>query len=200
MKQSLILLAGYPGTGKSYLMNQIVAKFLEIQILSPDELKEKNWDLVGFDTFEEKEVLIQKSWDEYYQIMEEKFQKGYSLISDYPFSEKQRSKLEMISDKYQIQVITIRLIADLDVLFERQKLRDLDTTRHLGHILKSYHKNGATITHQQADNLLSYEEFISRCTTRGYGEFSLGKLIEVDVSDFSKVDYEELLLEIQNLF
>lgn len=199
MKQSLILLAGYPGTGKSYLMNQIVEKFPAFQILSPDDLKEKHWDQSGFDNFDEKEMLIQKSWDEYYQIMEEEFKNGISLISDYPFSEKQRSKIETVSEKYRVQVITIRLIADLDILFERQKLRDLDTTRHLGHILKRYHVNTSEVSHEEADNLLTYEEFISRCTTRGYGEFALGKLIEIDVSDFSTVDYDGLLIKVQNL-
>lgn len=48
MKKSLILLAGYPGTGKTYLANLILVKFPNIGFLSPDEIKEKigiNMDL-----------------------------------------------------------------------------------------------------------------------------------------------------------
>ncbi|WLT00192.1 AAA family ATPase [Lactobacillus helsingborgensis] len=197
MKKSLILLAGFPGTGKSYLANLIIEKFSSIKLLSPDSIKEKNWDLYGFNNLNEKEELIQRSWKEYYQEMEEEFRQGKSVLSDYPFSEKQRDKLDQLTRKFNYQVITIRLIADLDVLFARQKKRDLDDTRHLGHILTSYHKNDSIISRENADNLLDYKEFISRCTTRGYDKFSLGTLYKLDVTDFSKVNYNLLLLNLE---
>lgn len=197
MKKALILLAGFPGTGKSYLANLIIEKFSSIKLLSPDSIKEKNWDLYGFNNLNEKEELIQRSWKEYYQEMEEEFRQGKSVLSDYPFSEKQRDKLDQLTRKFNYQVITIRLIADLDVLFARQKKRDLDDTRHLGHILTSYHKNDSIISRENADNLLDYKEFIRRCTTRGYDKFSLGTLYKLDVTDFSKVNYDLLLLNLE---
>jgi len=43
---------------------------------------------------------------------------------------------------------------------------------------------------------LTYEEFIKRCTTRGYNTFELGKLYELDVTDYSKVNYSKLLEDI----
>ena len=196
MKKTLILLAGYPGTGKSYLANLILEKFPSLQFLSPDEMKEKNWDRYGFNDLAEKELLIEKSWQDYYQELEALFQQENSLISDYPFSEKQKERLLQLTQQYDYQVVTIRLVADLDVLYERQKIRDLDHSRHLGHILLSYHKETTKLNHQEADNLVDYEEFIKRCTTRGYGEFSLGTLIELDVTDFSLVDYDQLLREV----
>ena len=49
MKKTLILLAGYPATGKSYLCSQICSKHPEFRILSQDELKEGLWDQYGFD-------------------------------------------------------------------------------------------------------------------------------------------------------
>lgn len=196
MKKTLILLAGYPGTGKSYLANLILEKFPSLQFLSPDEMKEKNWDRYGFNDLAEKELLIEKSWQDYYQELEALFQQEISLISDYPFSEKQKERLLQLTQQYAYQVVTIRLVADLDVLYERQKIRDLDHSRHLGHILLSYHKETTKLSHQEADNLVDYEEFIKRCTTRGYGEFSLGTLIELDVTDFSLVDYDQLLREV----
>ena len=45
MKKTLVLLAGYPGTGKSYLMRQIQEAYPTFQILSPDAYKEEMWDL-----------------------------------------------------------------------------------------------------------------------------------------------------------
>ena len=140
MKQTLILLAGYPGTGKSYLAELLMKQFTGFEILSPDEIKEEFWDAYGFRNEQEKEELIQKSWVEYYHRMEWKFTREISLLSDYPFSYKQHDQLQEVCDKHHVQIITIRMIADLDVLFERQKKRDLDASRHLGHILKEYHK------------------------------------------------------------
>jgi hypothetical protein len=188
MKQTLILLAGYPGTGKSYLAELLMKQFTGFEILSPDEIKEEFWDAYGFRNEQEKEELIQKSWVEYYHRMEWKFTRGISLLSDYPFSY-----------KHHVQIITIRMIADLDVLFERQKKRDLDTSRHLGHILKKYHKGICLKCHEEADNLLDHDEFIQRCTCRGYGTFALGTTLQLDVTDFATAPYDELMIRINEL-
>ena len=197
MKKTLILLAGYPGTGKTYLSQLIQKKIGTFQEVSPDAIKERNWDIFGFDTLEEKESLIQLSWKEYYLEMEEWFKRSKNVVSDYPFSYKQHDQILKLINDYQYQVITVRLISDLNVLFERQKKRDLDATRHIGHIVLKYHKGMKLENHNQADNLLTKEEFFHRCLDRGYQSFSLGKLYEADVTDFSKVDYSTLLNNIK---
>ena len=199
MKQTLILLAGYPGTGKSYLAELLMKQFTGFEILSPDEIKEEFWDAYGFRNEQEKEELIQKSWVEYYHRMEWKFTRGISLLSDYPFSHKQHDQLQEVCDKHHVQIITIRMIADLDVLFERQKKRDLDASRHLGHILKEDHKGIQLTSHEEADNLLDYDEFIQRCTCRGYGTFALGTTLQLDVTDFATAPYDELMIRINEL-
>ena len=199
MKQTLILLAGYPGTGKSYLAELLMKQFTGFEILSPDEIKEEFWDAYGFRNEQEKEELIQKSWVEYYHRMEWKFTRGTSLLSDYPFSHKQHDQLQEVCDKHHVQIITIRMIADLDVLFERQKKRDLDASRHLGHIVKKYHKGICLKCHEEADNLLDYDEFIQRCTCRGYGTFALGTTLQLDVTDFATAPYGELMIRINEL-
>lgn len=199
MKQTLILLAGYPGTGKSYLAELLMKQFTGFEILSPDEIKEEFWDAYGFRNEQEKEELIQKSWVEYYHRMEWKFTRGISLLSDYPFSHKQHDQLQEVCDKHHVQIITIRMIADLDVLFERQKKRDLDASRHLGHIVKKYHKGICLKCHEDADNLLDYDEFIQRCTCRGYGTFALGTTLQLDVTDFATAPYGELMIRINEL-
>ena len=199
MLQTLILLAGYPGTGKSYLAKLLMKRFSGFEMLSPDEIKEEFWDAYGFRNEQEKEELIQKSWMEYYQRMEWKLAQGISLLSDYPFSHKQHDQLQAVCEHHHVQIITIRMIADLDVLFERQKKRDLDASRHLGHILKACHKGIQLKHHEDADNLLDYDEFIQRCTCRGYGTFALGTTMQLDVTDFSIVPYDELMNKIEEL-
>lgn len=73
----------------------------------------------------------------------------------------------------------------------------MDPTRHLSHIVTSYQKGDQLAVRSNEDHLLTYEEFINRCTTRGYNTFELGKLYEVDVTDYSKVNYSEWLEEIR---
>lgn len=198
MKPLVVLLAGYPGTGKSYLANEIMKNFSDFVLCSPDNIKEEYWDRYGFETLEEKEILITKSWETYYHRMETILKRGNSVISDYPFSEKQKNRLSACINENNARAMTIRLVGDLDILFERQKRRDLSNTRHLGHIVRKYHK-GMDIKHSEADNLLSKEEFKKRCTTRGYGEFELGILIEIDVSNFDEVNYDAVIKQIEIL-
>ena len=70
MEKKMILLAGYPGTGKSYLANMLMKENPDLKILSPDDIKEEYWDEFGYATLTEKEALIQKSWEAYYKRME----------------------------------------------------------------------------------------------------------------------------------
>ncbi|MEY9870370.1 putative kinase [Peribacillus sp. B2I2] len=197
MDKALILLAGLPGTGKTYLSNIINSKLGSFYNLSQDDLKEYYCDIYGYRNLEEKQKIEKIAWAKYYEIMEQQMQVGDNIMSDYPFSQKQKPHIQQLVDRYGYEVVTIRLIADLDVLFERQKKRDLDPTRHLSHIVTSYKKGDHLANRSNADNLLIYEEFINRCTTRGYDTFELGKLYEVDVSDYTKVNYSRLLEDIE---
>lgn len=197
MNKTLILLAGLPGTGKTYLSNIIKNKLGEFYVLSQDELKEYYCDMCGYNNLEEKQEIEKIAWSNYYEKMEQQMQAGSNIISDYPFSQKQKPRIQKLVELYGYKVITIRLFADLDVLFQRQKKRDLDPTRHLSHIVTSYKKGDYLVDRSKANNLLTYEEFVKRCTIRGYDTFELGKLYEVDVTDYTKVNYSKLLEDIR---
>lgn len=194
MNLFLILIAGFPGTGKSYLCKRILKRYSGIRLISPDEIKEEYWDRYGYDTLEEKNACIKKSWAAYYRRVETAFGEGVSVLSDYPFSDKQKPRLAQIANFYNVGALTVRLTANLEVLFFRQQRRDLDESRHLGHILNhSYHKGREPERREAADALLSREEFLTRCETRGYGTFALGDCVELDVSDFAAADYERVM-------
>ena len=90
------------------------------------------------------------------------------LISDYPFSDKQKTRLEELSTRYGYSVITIRAIGNIDQLYEVSRMRDLDQSRHLGHMVSKYHKGDSMEDRSKADCLVSYEVFKDRCLHKGY--------------------------------
>lgn len=196
MRKCMILLAGYPATGKSSMCRLILEKYPQFRTVNQDELKEQKWDEYGFYNLEEKTRVENMAWEEYYAIIEDKMSRGESVISDYPFSDKQKGRLSALSEKYGYEVITLRSTGDIDLLYEVSRKRDLAQSRHLGHLVSCYHKGDVMEDRTQADSLVTYEIFRDRCLHKGYDKFQLGHLIEVDASDFSKINYAKILEEI----
>ena len=185
MDKYLILIAGSPATGKSYLINLIKEVLPDMFILTPDEGKEMFADSVGFDSLEEKAQLEKRVWEFYYGVLDLYMGAGKRFIlSEYPFSNKQRSNLESLANKYSYKVITIRLVADFDALWARRKVRDIEKDRHLSHIMSNYHFGDTLEDRSKADSLITEEAFRNIIEARQYNEFSLGELYEYDVSDF----------------
>ena len=199
-KKYLILLAGPPATGKSYLSRLICHELPETYTVSPDELKENLADNVGFNSSEEKIELEKLVWTYYYQALDLYMKIGKQFIlSEYPFSYKQQKKLGELSATYHYDVITIRLICDFETLWERRINRDLSPERHLSSITSCYHYGDGLEDRRRADQLITKEEFAKIIEDRGYNHFEMGKLYEVDVTDYSKVHYEPLLAELRKL-
>ncbi|MDO4901463.1 AAA family ATPase [Actinomyces sp.] len=201
----LVLIAGLPGTGKSHLCARIRERFPGCTQVSIDDIKERLWDTYGFDDVEQKRVLDREALKVFFKEIETALSRpvhsksmsddadGQMVLSDYPFSNKQLPTLQALCERRRAAAVTIRLTADLRVLFERQRRRDLDTSRHLGHIVNRYHRDDALTDRSAAAGLLTREEFYRRCTTRGYDDFRLGDLLEVDATDLDAVDHEAIL-------
>lgn len=200
MKKYLILLAGPPATGKSYLSRLICEALPETFMVSPDELKENLADSIGFNNLEEKVKLEKVVWNYYYEALELYMKIGKQFIlSEYPFSYKQKSTLESLSTKYHYEVITIRLVCDFETLWNRRNDRDLSKARPLSFILSHYHYGDTLEDRTLADQLITKEEFAEIIEVRNYNHFEMGKLYEVDVTDYSKVDYETIIQELKKL-
>ena len=200
MKKYLILLAGPPATGKSYLSRLICQALPETYTVSPDELKENLADNIGYNTLEEKVELEKVVWDYYYQALELYMKIGKQFIlTEYPFSYKQKPILEKLSTKYKYDIITIRLVCDFETLWNRRIQRDLSEDRHLSYILSHYHYGDTLEDRTAADQLITKEEFAEIIQARNYNHFEMGKLYEVDVTDYSNVDYEPIIEELKEL-
>lgn len=197
MSKPLILLAGYPATGKSYLTNMILKRHPDsFAVITPDDVKEQVWDEVGFNNAEEKAAVEIEVWRRYYAGLEQYCAKGTWIISDYPFSDKQKSHLAKIAESYDYRVLTVRLVGDPKVIYKRSYARDLSQSRHLGHLVTCYHNGDVLEDRTKADGLVTLEVFLDRCANKGYDRFQLGELIEVDATDVSTVDYPALLDQI----
>lgn len=200
MKKTFILIAGSPATGKTYLINQIKTVIPDMFIVTPDEGKEILADSVGFNNLAEKAQLEKRVWQFYYTALDLYMSVGKKVVlSEYPFSHKQADQLQQLAEKYDYQLITIRLVADFDILWQRRKIRDVENERHLSHIMSHYHAGDELLDRSQADNLITETAFKKIIQERGYNDFQLGKLYEFDVSDFSQVDYSELLQELKRI-
>lgn len=200
MKKTLILIAGPPATGKTYLVNLITEIQPKLYKITPDELKEDIADSKGFNNLVEKASLENIVWKAYYQAIDAYMMVGKKVIlSEYPFSNKQKSQLNELAKKYSYDILTVRLVADFEVLWERRLKRDREEDRHLSHIMTHYHFGDTLDNRELADNQITKVGFRNIIDTRDYNHFELGKLFEFNVSDFSKVDYFSVLDYIANL-
>jgi predicted kinase len=199
VKKILILLAGYPATGKSTFCKKLRKRHPELVLISPDDVKEEVWDEFGYDNAEEKAALEPRIWEIYYQRIAEQMKAGVPIVTDYPFSGKQRPSLVKLLDTYGYQPVTVRFVGDLDEIYKRSLARDLSQSRHLGHLMDHYHKGDYLEDRTKADALVTRELLEERCVTKGYGTFELGPTIEVDATDIASVDHEGLIDEIEEV-
>ena len=88
---------------------------------------------------------------------------------------------------------------DIDILYERSRRRDLDPSRHLGHLVSKYHLGDEMEDRSKADCIVTHDIFRERCMTRGYDTFELGILIEIDATDYRKIKYTEILEKVGSL-
>lgn len=191
MQKTLILLAGPPGTGKSHFGAMIQKEMPIFSMISPDTIREAVFDEYGFDDLAEKKRLTGLAWERYYGALEDGMKKGKMLLSDYPFSWKQHDRLKELGKRHGYRILTVRLGADLRILFERQRERDLDAGRHPGHIFSQYHKGKESLDRSKADDLVTFAHFVARAKDRGYASFQIGDLITIDVTDFETAQYKQ---------
>ena len=197
MKKYLILLAGPPATGKSYLTKLICQALPQTYTVSPDEIKQDLAESIGFDNAEAKQTLELKAWKLYYQALDLYMTIGKQFVlTEYPFSDKQKSHLKDLAEVHGYHIITIRLVADFEILWERRIKRDLAPERHLSFIMSHYHYGDQLLDRHQADELITKEGFWDIIEKRQYNYFQLGKLYEVDVTDYQQVDYSPIISDL----
>ncbi len=193
--KKVILLAGFPATGKTYMSNLIKQRYPMAMYLSQDIVKEMLYDGVGFDNEEEKESLVDFGREIFYKIVRRSVKQNDLVMLDYPFSHKQLEFLDDLSDEMNVEFLTVRLVGDLDALYNRRIQRDLEPSRNKAHILSSYH---GFESYDESTYPLSRQAYIDNCKRGRYDEFVYGKLHEIDVSKYDAIDYQAFFDELSN--
>lgn len=187
--KKVILLAGPPATGKTYMSNIIKEKHPTAMYIAQDEVVELLYDKIGFNSEQEKFQLIDYGRNIFYNIVNKSLKENDIVMLDYPFSRKQLDFLNKLKVDFNASFLTIRLVGDLDVLYDRRLKRDLVPTRNKGHIMDAYHGHE---TYTKDDYPLSREQYKQNCINGKYDKFKYGKLLEVDVTEYDNIDYSEI--------
>ncbi|PWJ51285.1 zeta toxin family protein [Faecalicatena contorta] len=198
-KRTLIIFTGGPGTGKSGTAERFL-KYLdndEIVKISFDKIKEKNWDIFGFDNEAQKARLNCWCLEEFYLTIQKRMWENKTILIEYPFYQIHKPKLEELIQKAGYSAVTIYLYSDMQTVYRRGADRDQLEGRHPGHLLNQYH---IETYNPELLNLVSriaptFEEFTAAISHKAYN-IELGLDIPVDVTDFSKISYEEIYQKI----
>lgn len=198
-KKTIIIITGSPGTGKSGTTNRFL-KYInnsEIIQLSYDLVKEKNWDSFGYDSIEQKNRLNNWSLEEFYLTIQKYMWENRTIVIEYAFYQFHKQKLEDLICFYDYSVITIFLYTDMETAYKRVMRRDHKEKRHPGHLLNKYHIEtfSPDMLNIKSIKLPTFKEFTATISHKEYN-INLGFNIIINVTDFSKINYEDIYKKI----
>ena len=188
MGRHLLIVTGYPGSGKSYTVSVILKVFPHLKVMSYDELKEAWFDREGFDNVQEKDSIRERSLRAFFEQLDQEMRKGEDWLIEYPFCRKHVPALTKVISENHYTPITVVLDGDPTVLWQRFTERNARNDRHPGHLCSVYHKDGL----QVRSPLLSLEDYTADCAEKNY-YINLGATMTLDMTDLSKVDYAPML-------
>lgn len=199
-QNTVIIITGGPGTGKSYAARRIREAFPRLELLSYDAIKESEWDRFGFDNAQQKDRVNRFALEEFYLTFQKMMWQQKSILIEYPFNQQHREQLAELIHASGYYAITMLLHGDWKMIYERGLTRNKTDNRHPGHLTNSYHIE--TCHSPQAlipDALLTYDEFRADIDRKNY-DIRLGVTLNVDVTDYSKVDFEKINKQISEAF
>lgn len=189
-----IFLAGAPASGKSTVAAGLSQR-LQIPMISKDSMKELLFDTIGFQSRSEKVALGVASAAILHYMASQLMQSGQPFLLENNFEPDDRNRFTDLVDQYRYQAITIRLTAQPDTLYSRFAARERDSSRHLGHIVNDRYPRPDGVG--ELPPPLSKEAFLKGIQARGFDRFCIGTCIEVDTTDFARVDLDALTVQVR---
>jgi adenylate kinase family enzyme len=175
----LIIISGHSCTGKTTLGIYLANKF-NFPFYSKDSFKEIMFDFFGWQDrdLEWSRQLGAASMALLYSVLEEALKRKQPIIIEANFKpELDLPKIQTLLEQYHPEVIEVHCFANPDVLFERFTKRFQSGQRHPGHL-----------DDQRFE--IARQNFANK---EMHSTLNLGKVIEVDATDFEKVDYEKIV-------
>ena len=193
-----ILVTGIPAAGKS-TMAKVMSEKLKLPVISKDTIKELLFDNVGFQSRAEKVKLGIASMEIMYYVAGQLMKAGQPFILENNFEYSSEQGIRSLLEQYQYSTLTITLTGDYKVIYHRFLERESSPDRHRGHVVNDCYPE------KKEDNLktlkgktISYDNFVRGIEQRGFDAFCVDdRQIKVDTTDFSKINMEELLSQIE---
>lgn len=166
-----ILVAGIPAAGKS-TMARVISERLKLPVISKDAMKELLFDNVGFQSREEKGNLGIASTEIMYYVAGRLMKAGQSFILENNFEYSSEHGIKNLLEKYQYPVLTITLIGDYKVIYQRFLEREGSPDRHRGHVVSDcYPEKRAHSPKERKAAPISYENYVHGIDQRGFDAF-----------------------------
>ncbi|KQC14868.1 MAG: hypothetical protein APR63_05025 [Desulfuromonas sp. SDB] len=183
-KPLLIIIYGPPCTGKTTIAGKISQKF-NLPFINKDQIKEILFDTLGTEDRQWSKKLGYSSIMILFNLIESLISKNVSLIVEDVFKHQaDRQRFQELKKKYNYFPVEIRCKTEGEVLVRRFKQRSLSGKRHPGHVDHS-----------------NYEEFRENLLIGKNDFLNLGGLIlDIDTTDFDKIDYDSIFNSIKSVF
>ena len=178
----LIIVAGPPCSGKTTLARWLATE-LALPLVAKDDIKESLFDSMGWSDREWSKKLGRATYALLYYFVETQLAAGRSLVVESNFDPDNATQIFMeLKRRFPFEPFQIQCRADGAVLLKRFKERTESGARHPGHT-----------------DHLNYEE-IRPVLLKGKSENLEigGTLVEIDTTDFHKIDRIGLLRAIRS--
>ena len=183
MQPIIIIVTGRPAAGKSTLAKWL-SQELKLPLVSKDSIREELFDRLGWKDREWAQLLGKASVDMMFYFAQAELEVSHSLIMDNAFYPPiSNLKFQTLKDQCHAESIQIVCDSDRETLFQRFKSRADSGNRHPGHG-----------DHDVPDDLYR------NLTNNSSQVLDIGgSVIEVDTTDFSRVDYQGILSQVEIL-
>jgi predicted kinase len=170
-----------PGTGKTTLARRLAAD-LHLPFIHKDGIKETLFDSLGWSDRAWSRRLGMASYDLLYYLLKMELAAGRSLVVECNFrTQYDTPRFRTLRDRHPFAPVQVLCHANGAVVLERFRARNASGERHPGHV------EGANMAE------FTPELLRGRADPLDLG----GTLIEVDTTDFARVDYLGLVARVR---
>jgi predicted kinase len=177
---TVIIVTGRPAAGKSTLAKWL-SQELKIPLVSKDSIREELFDRLGWKDRKWAQDLGKASIDMMFYFAHAELGVGHSIIMDNSFYPPvSNPRFQSLKEEYDAESIQIICDSNRETLFQRFKARAEAGGRHPGH----------------GDSDVLEELYASLADNSSQVLDIGGTVIEVDTTDFAKLDYQKILKQV----